>query len=180
MQSLLWAKDDEIRTAVAHAETLRDKQNQVQIQGFRREHARSLRLYTNQNARCPQAVVQRLHQQLEKLSTFENMGQPTLEPTEQHRVQEQQNSIDQRVRWQEAVVGRLQEQLDRFSAFERQGISKQMLAEKQRLVQQLHAQQQRLEEQQQLKEQTDVMAALQEQNSGGVDPNRVFSGALML
>jgi hypothetical protein len=47
-------------------------------------------------------------------------------------------------------------------------------------VQQLHAQQQRLEEQQQLKEQTDVMAALQEQNSGGVDPNRVFSGALML
>ena len=175
MQSLLWAKDDEIRTAVAHAESLRDKQNQVRIPCLRTEHARSLLLFTDQNARSPQAVVQRLHQQLEKLCAFENMQQPT----EQRRVQEQQNSIDQRVRWQQGVVGRLQEQLNRFAAFERKGMSKQMLADKQHLEAQLQAQQQRLEEQHHLKEQMETMAALQEQNSDG-DTKRTFPGALVL
>ena len=127
--------------------------------------------------------MQRLQQQLEKFAAFENMGQPTQEPTKQQRMQEQQNTIDNRVRWQEAVVRRLKEQLHRFAVFERQGMSKQMLAEKQHLEAQLLAQEQiladkqRLQEQQQLKEQMDVMAELQEQHSGGGDPRLVFLGA---
>jgi hypothetical protein len=137
----MWAKDDEIQTAVAHAEIqvldAIDKQYQVrrkwQMSASTQKLVEDCVFLTDQNAGCDQRGLQ------------------------------EQETPDQTIRWQEATVQRLREQLDRFAAFEDKGMSKQMLAEQQRLAEQLRALQGLLEEQRHLKGQK-AMAAFQEQH----------------
>ena len=173
IQSLMWAKDDEIQTAVAHAEIqvldAIDKQYQVrrkwQMSASTQKLVEDCVLFTDQNAVYDQDAMQRLQKQRERGSASANMGPPMqgLMDQQHHmeelRLQEQETDSIR----QEATVQRLREQLDRFAAFEDKGMSKQMLAEQQRLAEQLRTLQGLLEEQRHLKGQK-AMAAFQEQH----------------
>jgi hypothetical protein len=169
----MWAKDDEIQTAVAHAEIqvldAIDKQYQVrrkwQMSASTQKLVEDCVLFTDQNAGYDQDAMQRLQKQRERGSASANMGPPMqgLMDQQHHmeelRLQEQETDSIR----QEATVQRLREQLDRFAAFEDKGMSKQMLAEQQRLAEQLRTLQGLLEEQRHLKGQK-AMAAFQEQH----------------
>jgi hypothetical protein len=165
IQSLMWAKDDEIQTAVAHAEIqvldAIDKQYQVrrkwQMSASTQKLVEDCVLFTDQNAVYDQDAMQRLQKQRERGSASANMGPPM------QGLMDQQHHMEERRLQEQATVQRLREQLDRFAAFEDKGMSKQMLAEQQRLAEQLRTLQGLLEEQRHLKGQK-AMAAFQEQH----------------